>query len=73
MVVVFPDHTHLLFLFITNGIISSKIYDKRDDFKFETVNYPFLDGDVPVDQLGFFFSSDSLCIESPFHYFITVC
>ena len=26
---------------------SSKIYDKRDDFNFEIVNFPFLDGDVP--------------------------
>ena len=32
---------------ITNGIVSSKIYDKRDDFNFELVNFPFLDGDVP--------------------------
>ena len=23
------------------------IYDKRDDFDFEIVNFPFLDGDVP--------------------------
>ena len=34
-------------LSITNGIVSSKIYDKRDDFNFEIVNLPFLDGDVP--------------------------
>ena len=34
-------------LSITNGIVSSKIYDKRDDFNFEIVNFPFLDGDVP--------------------------
>ena len=34
-------------LSITNGIFSSKIYDKRDDFNFEIVNFPFLDGDVP--------------------------
>ena len=33
---------------ITNGIVSSKIYDKRDDFSFEIVNFPFLDGDVPL-------------------------
>ena len=26
-------------LSITNGIVSSKIYDKRDDFKFEIVNF----------------------------------
>ena len=32
---------------ITNGIVSSKIYDKRDDFNFGIVNFPFLDGDVP--------------------------
>ena len=34
-------------LSITNGIVSSKIYDKRDDFNFEIVNFPFLDRDVP--------------------------
>ena len=33
-------------LLITNGIVSSTIYDKRDDFNFEIVNFPFLDGDV---------------------------
>ena len=32
---------------ITNGIVSSKIYDKQDDFNFEIVNFPFLDKDVP--------------------------
>ena len=30
-------------LSITNGIVSSKIYDKRDDFNFDIVNFPFLD------------------------------
>ena len=28
-------------------MVSSKIYDKRDDFNFEIVNFPFLDRDVP--------------------------
>ena len=28
-------------------MVSSKIYDKRDDFNFEIVNFKFLDGDVP--------------------------
>ena len=32
---------------VTIGIVSSKIYDKRDDFNSEIVNFPFLDGDVP--------------------------
>ena len=34
-------------LSITNDIVCSKIYDKRDGFSFEIVNFPFLDGDVP--------------------------
>ena len=32
---------------IANGFVSSKIYDKRDDFNFGMVNFPFLYGDVP--------------------------
>ena len=32
-------------LSISNGTVSTKIYDKRDDF--DIVNFPFLDGDVP--------------------------
>ena len=36
-----------LHLSISNDIVSTKIYDKRDDFNFEIVNFPFLDGDVP--------------------------
>ena len=34
-------------LSITNGIVSSEICDKRDDFNFEIEHFPFLDGDVP--------------------------
>ena len=36
-----------LHLSISNGFVSSKIYDKRDDFDFDVVDFPFLDGDVP--------------------------
>ena len=36
-----------LHLSISNDIVSTKIYDKRDDFDFEIVDFPFLDGDVP--------------------------
>ena len=36
-----------LHLSVENGFVSSKIYDKRDDFDFDIVNFPFLDGDVP--------------------------
>ena len=38
-------------LSISNGIGSSKIYDKRYDFNFEIVNFPFLDRDVPRSPL----------------------
>ena len=34
-------------LCISNGTVSTKIYDIRDDFDFYIVNFPFLDGDVP--------------------------
>ena len=34
-------------LLIHNDIVSKKICDKRDDFNFYIVNFPFLDGDVP--------------------------
>ena len=35
-----------LHLSFSNGFVSS-IYDKRDDFDFDIVNFPFLDIDVP--------------------------
>ena len=46
-----------LHLSISNGFVSSKIYDKRDDFDFDIVNFPFLDGDVPRStSYGFYIS-----------------
>ena len=37
-----------LHLSISDGFVKTKIYDKRDDFDFDIVNFPFLDGDVPL-------------------------
>ena len=37
-----------LHLSVANGFVSSKIYDKRDDFDSDIVNFPFLNGDVLV-------------------------
>ena len=34
-------------LCISNGTVSTNIYDKRDNFDFDIVNFLFLDGDVP--------------------------
>ena len=36
-----------LHLSISNRFVSSKIYDERDDFNFDIVIFPSLDGDVP--------------------------
>ena len=36
-----------LHLSVANGFVSSTIYDKRNDFDFDILNFPFLDGDVP--------------------------
>ena len=36
-----------LHLSISDGFVKTKMYDKRDDFDFDNVNFPFLDGDVP--------------------------
>ena len=36
-----------LHLSIVDWFVSCKIYDKRDEFDFEIVNFPFLDGGVP--------------------------
>ena len=37
-----------LHLFISNDIVSTKMYDKRDDFDFEIVHFPFLDASSHV-------------------------
>ena len=36
-----------LHLSISDGFVKTKIYDKRDDFDFDIVNFPFLDVAVP--------------------------
>ena len=48
-------------LSITNGIVSSKIYDKRGGFDFEIVNFPFLDGDVPRSPSYGVYISQLIC------------
>ena len=42
-----PVHCFSITFSISNGFVSPKIYDKREDFDFDIVNFPFLDGDVP--------------------------
>ena len=53
-----------LHLSISNDIVSTKIYDKRDDFYFYIVNFPFLDGDVPRSTSnGVFFPNSFVLLE----------
>ena len=51
-----------------NGIVSSNIYDKKGDFNFEIVNFPFLDRDVPGSPSSgvLYFAAYSFC-ESMFY------
>ena len=51
----------ILHLSISDGFVKSKIYDKRDDFDFDIVNFPFLDGDVPLSRNNFLNSTYSIC------------
>ena len=48
-------------LSISNDIFSTKIYDKRDDFDFEIVNFPVLDGDVPRSTSYGVYISQLIC------------
>ena len=41
-----PKQHFYFHLSISNDIVSTKIYVKREDIDFEIVNFPFLDGDV---------------------------
>ena len=50
-----------LHLSISNGFVKTKIYDKRDDFDFDIVNFPFLDCDVPRSTSYGSFSTYSIC------------
>ena len=50
-----------LHLSISNDIVSTKIYDKRDDFDFEIVNFPFLDGGVPLSTSYGVYISQLIC------------
>ena len=52
-----------LHLSISNDIVYTKTYDKRDDFDFEIVNFPFLDGDVSSLYIlwSLYLSTHSFC------------
>ena len=35
------------YLYIDNGKLTARLYDKRDDFNFPIVNFPFLSSNIP--------------------------
>ena len=47
LIIQIPRPLFDLHLSISNSFVSSKIYDKNDDFDYNIVHFPFLDGDVP--------------------------
>ena len=50
------------YLTISDGFVSSQIYDKRDDFDFDIVNFPFLDGNIPrATSYGVYITAYSVC------------
>ena len=51
-----------LHLSISNDIVSTKIYYKRDDFDFVIVNFSFLDGDVPWSTSYGVYISQIICL-----------
>ena len=68
------------FLDLTISIYRGKfyvmLYDKRNDYSFEVINYPFLDGNIPKNQSYGVFISQLVRfarINSNFNKFISDC
>ena len=54
-----------LHLSILEGFVKTKIYDKRDDFDFDILNFPVLDDDVPrLTSYGVYISQLSSHVEN---------
>ncbi len=61
---------------IYRGKFYVKLYDKRDDYDFEVINYPFLDGNIPKNQSYGVFISQLVRfarINSSYNRFILDC
>ena len=61
---------------IFRGKFYIKLYDKRNDYDFEVINYPFLDGNIPKNQSYSVFISQLVRfarVNSSFNGFIGDC
>ena len=43
------DYLDLTFIIDSGGKLSTRLYDKRDNFDFHIVNFPFLSSNIPSD------------------------
>ena len=41
------NYVDLTFIIESNNRLYTKLYDKRDDFDFHTINFPFLSSNIP--------------------------
>ena len=49
------------YLYIDNGKIATRLYDKRDDFNFPIVNFPFLSSNIPSAPAYGVYVSQLIC------------
>ena len=47
---------------IYRGKFNVKLYDKRNDYTFDVINYPYLDGNIPKGQSYGIFISQLVCL-----------
>ena len=57
LMLLIPKQLLDLNLSVHNDTVSTKIHDKRDDYDFDIVKFPFLDGDVPRSAFSFVYIS----------------
>ena len=59
----------LTFIIDSGGKLSGKLYDKRDDFDFHIVNFPFLSSNIPFGpSYGLYISQFIRCTRCCSHY-----
>ena len=49
------------YLYIDNGKLTTRLYDKRDDFNFPIVNFPFLSSNIPTAPAYGIYTVNPLC------------
>ena len=49
------------YLYLDNGKLTTRLYDKRDDFNFPIVNFPFLSSNIPSAPAYGVYISQLIC------------